>query len=71
MTLAMKIQEREEVAVLTDRISTIKELRTQLSEQALAKAFHIETDQLTEILSLLDKYPDKDEWELAEMIIYK
>ncbi len=28
-------------------------------------------NQLTELLSLLDKYPDKDEWGLAEMILYK
>lgn len=30
--------------------------------------FHLDEDQLNGILSLLDKYPDKDEWELAEMM---
>ena len=71
MTMAMKIKEREEVVVLADRISSISELRTDTSNERMMKVFHLEKEQLNEILSLLDKYPNKDEWELAEMILYK
>ena len=42
-----------------------------MTNEMLMEGFHLDETQLTEILSLLDKYPDKDEWELAEMILYK
>ena len=71
MTLAMKIQEREEIAVLVDRISAIKKGRGQGADDLIMNMFNMNDEQFNEILSLLDKYPDKDEWELAEMILYK
>ena len=71
MTLAMKIQEREEIAVLSDKIASVREGRNEGSNEFLMKILHLEQEQFDEILSLLDKYPDKDEWELAEMILYK
>ena len=71
MTFAMKVKEENEVAVLANNISSISKLRDEMSNNRLADIFNLEEDQLTEILTLLDKYPDKDEWELAEMILYK
>ena len=71
MTFAMKVKEENEVAVLANNISSISKLRDEMSNNRLADIFNLEEDQLTEILTLLDKYPNKDEWELAEMILYK
>ena len=71
MTPAMKIKEEKEIAVLADRISSIRIGKAQLNTELMMNMFHLDEDQLTEILSLLDKYPDKDEWALAEMILYK
>ena len=71
MTFAMKVREENEIVVLVDRISAIKVGRNNVDNEMLMNMFHLDEDQLNEILSLLDKYPDKDEWELAEMILYK
>ena len=71
MTLAMKIQEHEEIAVLADRISSIRVFKNKMTNEMLMEGFHLDEVQLNEILSLLDKYPNKDEWKLAEMILYK
>ena len=71
MTMAMKIKEENKVAVLADRISAIRELRNDMTNDKIMKIYHLEEEQLNEILSLLDKYTNKDEWELAEMILYK
>ena len=69
MTMAMKLKEREEFAVLADRISAIRELKNDLTHERLISAFHLEEEQLTQILSMLDKYPDKDSWDIAEEIM--
>ena len=71
MTLAMRIQEENEIVDLSRIILTISKLRGEMSNDRLVDIFNLKEDQLTEILSLLDQYPDKDEWELAEMILYK
>lgn len=71
MTLAMKIQEEKEVDILADRIAAIKVGRNNVDNEMLMNMFHLDEDQLNEILSLLDQYPNKDEWEIAEMILYK
>ena len=46
-------------------------MREDTNNEKIMYIFNLEEDQLNEILFLLDKYPDKDEWELAEMILYK
>ena len=71
MTFAMKVKEENEVAVLAHNIWDVKEGRSEFSNELLMKVLHLKQEQFDEILSLLDKYPDKDEWELAEMILYK
>ena len=71
MTMAMKIKEENEIVVLADRISAIRKLRGRINNEEIEEIYNINNEQLNEILSLLDKYPDKDEWELAEMILYK
>ena len=71
MTMAMKIKEREEIVALETVISAVSKMRIELSNEKMEKFLNIKSEQLDEILTLLDKYPDKDEWELAEMILYK
>lgn len=70
MTLAMKLQEREEVAELKNSISALKKLRGQLADQALADAFNLDSIQLTEIFDMIDSNPDKSDWEIANAILY-
>ena len=71
MTMAMKIKEREEIVDLKRVISAVSKMRVELSNEKMEKFLNINSEQLDEILTLLDKYSDKDEWELAEMILYK
>ncbi len=71
MTMAMKIKEREEIVDLTRVISAVSKMRRRINNEEIEEFFNISSEQLDEILTLLDKYPDKDEWELAEMILYK
>ena len=70
MTLAMKLQEREEVAELKNSISALKKLRGQLADQTLADAFNLDSIQLTEIFDMIDSNPDKSDWEIANAILY-
>lgn len=71
MTMAMKIKEREEVAVLAHDISSIKKKRGTIPDEMIINFLDYEQEQFDEIVKLIDSSPDKDEWELAEMILYK
>ena len=71
MTMNMKIKEENKVTDLTRIISTLKRLHGYVDEQLLIESLDLNEEKMNEILSLLDKYPKKDEWELAEMILYK
>ena len=71
MTMAMKIKEENEIVDLARVISATKNLQGKLSNQEISDALMITIEQYNEILSLLDQYPNKDEWEIAEMILYK
>ena len=71
MTMAMKIKEENKITDLARVVSTLKKMRGKLSNQEIEEYLDITGEQLNEIIENLDKYPDKDEWELAEMILYK
>ena len=71
MTMAMKIKEENKITDLSRIISAIRKMREDTNNEKIMYIFSLDENQLTEILSLLDQYPDKDEWELAEMILYK
>lgn len=70
MTLAMKLQEREELAELKNSISALKKLRGKLNEQALADAFNLDSIQLSDIFDMIDANPDKSDWDIANTILY-
>lgn len=71
MTLAMKLTEDRKVTVLANNITLIRKMKDDTNNERLMDIFSLNEEQLNKILSLLDKYSDKDEWELAEMILYK
>lgn len=68
MTMAMKLQEREELAELQLSVSALKKLRGKLKDEALADAFNMDRSRLSEIFTMIDSNPDKSDWDIANMI---
>ena len=71
MTFAMKMKESNEVAVLSNIISSIKRVRDKFTEQDMLLIFGLSSEQLSAILEAIDANPDMDEWELANIILFR
>lgn len=71
MTFAMKMKESNEVAVLSNIISSIKRVRDKFTEQDMLLIFGLSSEQLSAILEAIDANPDMDEWEIANIILFR
>ena len=71
MTFAMKMKESNEVAVLSNIISSIKRVRDKFTEQDMLLIFGLSSEQLSAILETIDANPDMDEWEIANIILFR
>ena len=71
MTFAMKMKESNEVAVLSNIIASIKRVRDKFTEQDMLLIFGLSNEQLSAILEAIDANPDMDEWELANIILFR
>ena len=70
MTLNMRIMEENKITDLAKIVSAIKKGRGRCTDDIIMNMFDLNIEQYDKIISMLDKYPDKDIWELAEMILY-
>ena len=70
MTMAMKLQEREEVATLGKTVSVIRNGKGKGADDFLISVLSINKDLFAEISDLLDKNPDKSDWDIANTILY-
>ena len=71
MTFAMKMKESNEVAVLSNIISSVKRVKDKFTEQDMLLIFGLSSEQLSAILEAIDANPDMDEWELANIILFR
>ena len=71
MTFAMKMKESNEVAVLSNIIASIKRVRDKFTEQDMLLIFGLSSEQLSAILEAIDANPDMDEWEIANIILFR
>ena len=71
MTFAMKMKESNEVAVLSNIVSSVKRVRDKFTEQDMLLIFGLSSEQLSAILEAIDANPDMDEWEIANIILFR
>ena len=71
MTFAMKMKESNEVAVLSNIIASMKRVRDKFTEQDMLLIFGLSSEQLSAILEAIDANPDMDEWEIANIILFR
>ena len=71
MTFAMKMRESNELTGLSIIISAIKKSRNKLTEQDIMEMFGLSSEQLSAILEAIDANPDMDEWEIANIILFR
>ena len=71
MTFAMKMKESNEVAVLSNIIASIKRVRDKFTEQDMLLIFGLSSEQLSAILEAIDANTDMDEWEIANIILFR
>ena len=69
MTMAMKIQEREEIAALGNTVSVIRKGKGKGSDDFLISVLGLDRQRFIEISDMLDNNPDKSDWDIAETII--
>ena len=69
MTLAMRIDTEREIAALGKSVSVIRKGRGKGSDDFLISVLGLDKERFVEISDLLDKNPDKSDWDIAETII--
>ena len=70
MTMAMKLQEREEVATLGKTVSVVRNGKGNAAEDLVIKLLGIDKKQYDEISDMIDRNPDKSDWDIANTILY-
>ncbi|MBR1830982.1 MAG: Rpn family recombination-promoting nuclease/putative transposase [Ruminiclostridium sp.] len=70
MTMAMKLQEREEIGGLEKSVSAIRKGRGKGSDDFLIDVLGLNKTLFIEISNMLDKNPDKSDWDIANTILY-
>ena len=69
MTLSMKLKEERMLGSFVEKISTIRELRNELSYEKLMKAVRIDKAELDKIIKNIDCNPNWSDEEIAEDIL--
>jgi predicted transposase/invertase (TIGR01784 family) len=69
MTLAMKISEEKEISALATKISTIRNGMGVVSDDTLIQILDIEKAQFDRIVSMIQECPDKNDEDIAEIIV--
>ena len=69
MTMAMKIQEREEIAGLEKSVSAIRNSRGNVADDIIMQVLSLTQNQFDEISEMINCYPDKSDWDIADAII--
>ena len=69
MTMAMKLQEREEIADFKRIVTTVRNGKGKGSDDFLISVLGLNKELFAEIIDMIDANPDKSDWDIAEAII--
>lgn len=69
MTLAMKISEEKEISSFARVVSIIRKRFGVVSDDTLIQILDIEKAQFDRIVSMIQEFPDKDDEDIAEIIV--
>ena len=69
MTIALKLQEQRELADFKRIVTTVRNGKGIVADELVMKILGIDKTQYVEISDMIDAYPDKSDWDIAEAII--
>ena len=69
MTMALKLQEQKEIGALENSVKAIRNGKGTVADELVMKLLGIDKTQYVEISDMIDAYPDKSDWDIAEAII--
>ena len=70
MTLAMKLDEEREISRLEEKISAIRNGKGKGADDFIISILGIDRDRFVEISNMIDSHPEKDDWDIANTILY-
>ena len=70
MTLAMKLDEEREISRLEEKISAIRNGKGKGADDFIISILGIDRDRFVERSNMIDSHSEKDDWDIANTILY-
>ena len=70
MTLAMKLDENRELGEYKEKVSAVRNGKGIAADELVMKLLGLDKKQYNEISDMIDKFPDKSDWDIAEAILF-